>query len=82
MTYDIESLFKTSDNPKYRNEHIPFLICYDIIKYNKDTDEYEFQIIEQDNNLKHLKPGNYIISENPFEEFYEIILKAMTEYKI
>lgn len=43
MTYDIESLFKSSDNLKYKMEHIPFLICYDIIHYNKETKDYEMK---------------------------------------
>jgi hypothetical protein len=51
MTYDIESLFISSDNPKYKMEHKPFLICYDIIYYNKITDEEEFKQIHFDNKL-------------------------------
>lgn len=49
MSYDIESLFISADNPKYKMEHKPFLICYDIIFYNKATDAYEFKSIPFDN---------------------------------
>lgn len=49
MTYDIESLFQTAKDPKYRMQHIPFLICYDIIFYNKETDDYEFKNIPYNN---------------------------------
>jgi hypothetical protein len=43
MTYDVESLFKsTPADSKYASEHIPFLICYNIIVYNKSNDDYEF----------------------------------------
>ena len=58
------------------------MIAYDVIYYNKNTDEYELKDLPFDNKLQHLEPGNYIINEQPFEKFLEVIFRAQQEYDI
>jgi hypothetical protein len=47
-----------------------------VIVYNKETDDYEFANMNNNNNLKHVEPGNYIINESPFETFLKIVNMA------
>ena len=76
MTYDIESLFKTQPkDSKYTAEHIPFLICYQVVVCEKGKPE-KLVDLPFDNKLEHLPNGNFIISQNPFEKFLDVIYKA------
>jgi hypothetical protein len=53
-----------------------------VIVYNKETDDYEFANLNNNNNLKHVETGNYIINESPFETFLKIVNMAKEMFDI
>ena len=72
----ILKLFMFNVNTKYKAEQKPFLICYQVVFYNKETKNYELKDLIFENHLDNLKDGNFIIGENPFEKFLEVLYRS------
>ncbi|CAL6102645.1 Conserved_hypothetical protein [Hexamita inflata] len=84
ITFDIESLFKPTET-KYISEHVPFVICYQLVKYEnlkyKIVDDEQYMYTNNFNGIQ--KKGFYIVGLDCCERFIDMLLNPVfcNEYK-